>query len=84
VVALPAAGSDQGQWHAVVLPGDDGVVFTRRSAIDQPIWWATAAGELRNMLDEVVHPRKIITATDLAGVVSAAAGSARQIEMEGF
>ncbi|MGI9602607.1 MAG: hypothetical protein ACR2QE_12025 [Acidimicrobiales bacterium] len=46
VIPLPAAGPEQGRWSAVVLPDGDGVVFTRQSAVDQPIWWATGTGEL--------------------------------------
>ena len=58
----------------------------RRVALSLP--WkpagTTAAQELRNMLDEVERLRRIATATDLAGIVSAARGSARQLEMEEF
>jgi hypothetical protein len=56
----------------------------RRVALSLP--WkpagTTATQELRSMLDEVERPRRIATATDLAGIVSAARGSAPQLEME--
>jgi hypothetical protein len=38
----------------------------------------TAGAELRNMLDQVVRPRKLGNATDFAGIVTAAAGAAKR------
>ncbi len=45
-----AADTDQGPWTAAVLPDDQGVVFTRRSGVDQPIFRATLDGDLVQLL----------------------------------
>lgn len=50
-IEVAGAGSDElGPWELVVA--DDGrTLFTRRSAVDQPLWLATADGALVQLLD---------------------------------